>query len=261
MDTLRRPLFLAALALIAIAVLVELGATGLLGGAGAELTALEDLIPASGKVRDEFDALDDEQKEELGDLANQDKPPGLAIRYLALVDGVLLFTVVLMGASLVIPERVHGRVQGLATLIFSILLILGAIVLLFAALLLVLLMISLLLSVPFGTLAYLALYGFFNRGGARVALGLLMALKLGFAVCLVLAHQRFLQNKGLVLLILTSLLGNVIINFLHGLVPVFLVSITDGIAAIIVAILAIIWAILLLIGSLGSVLKAIRLRA
>ena len=36
------------------------------------------------------------------------------------------------------------------------------------------------------------------------ALSLLMTLKLVFAVCLVLAHQRFLQNKGLVLIIITS---------------------------------------------------------
>ncbi|MDX1556424.1 MAG: cation transporter, partial [Xanthomonadales bacterium] len=36
----------------------------------------------------------------------------------------------------------------------------------------------------------------------------LMLLKVVAAVCLVLAHQRFLQNKGLVLLFLTSLLAN-----------------------------------------------------
>jgi hypothetical protein len=34
-----------------------------------------------------------------------------------------------------------------------------------------------------------------------------------------LAHQRFVQNKGIVLLILTSLTANIIVSFLHTLVP------------------------------------------
>jgi hypothetical protein len=101
-------------------------------------------------------------------------------------------------------------------------------------------------------LIYLAVYGFFNRGGAGITLGLLMTLKIAFGVCLVLAQQRFLQNRGLVLMVLTSFAATAIISFLHGLVPGFLVSITDAIGAIIVAIPAVIWAIFLLFGSLGS---------
>jgi VanZ family protein len=84
-----------------------------------------------------------------------------------------------------------------------------------------------------------------------------MFLKLAFAACLVLAHPRFLQNKGLVLIVLTSLLANVIISFLHGFVPVFLVSITDLIAALISGVLAAVWAVFLLVGAVISVVKAI----
>ena len=84
-----------------------------------------------------------------------------------------------------------------------------------------------------------------------------MTLKFGFIVCLILAHQRFLQNKGLVLIVLTSLLANLIIGFLHNFVPGPLVSITDAIGAIIVGILAVIWAIVLLIFSIISIIKAI----
>ena len=65
-------------------------------------------------------------------------------------------------------------------------------------------MVSLLLAPPFGPIAYLALWGGFDTDGATVALGLTMLLKLAFAACLVLAHQRFLQNKGLVVLVLLS---------------------------------------------------------
>jgi hypothetical protein len=200
--------------------------------------------------------LDDEQRRA---LLEQDAPPGVAIRAMALVDGLLFFTVGLIGLSLLLRERLHGRIQGIITLIVSLLALIGAVLLaLLVFLPFLLLLVGLLLAVPFGTLTYLALFGFFNRGGASILLGLLMALKLGFAVCLLLAQQRFLQNKGLVLLILTSILCVVIVGLLHGIVPGFLVSITDAVAAIVLAILAAVWALVFLIGSVGSVIKALR---
>ena len=58
-------------------------------------------------------------------------------------------------------------------------------------------------------------------------------------------------------LILTSLLATLIIGFLHGLVPAFLVSITDAIAAIVVGILALVWAIWFLLRSIPAVAKAV----
>jgi MFS superfamily sulfate permease-like transporter len=51
-----------------------------------------------------------------------------------------------------------------------------------------------------------------------------MTLKIPFGVCLVLAQQRFRQNKGLVLMVLTFFVATAIVSFLHGLVPGFLVS-------------------------------------
>jgi hypothetical protein len=51
--------------------------------------------------------------------------------------------------------------------------------------------------------------------------------------------------------------ANLIISFLHGFVPIILVSITDAIGAIIVGILAVIWAIILLVFAIISVIKAI----
>ena len=255
MQTLRKPFFVAALVLVLLVVLVEAGAVELIRGGAQSATAFLDLVPKDDDLTSALDDLDDD---ELQELLSQDRPPGLAIRYMALLDGVLLFTVGLIGMSLLIRERLHARVQGCLTAIFSLMLIIGTIALILVALALVILMLSLFLAVPFGTLAYLAIYGFFNRGGAAAALALLMALKLGSGVCLVVAQPRFLQNRGLVLLFLTSLLGNVVISFLHGLVPIILVSITDGVAAIVVAILAVIWALVLLIGSIPAVIKALR---
>ena len=120
-------------------------------------------------------------------------------------------------------------------------------------------MLALFLAPPFGTLAYLALFGFFPKGvGAGRCSSTLMALKLAFCVVLFLAQQRFVQNKGLVLLVLTSLVTNILITFLLGIVPSVLVSITDAIAAIIVAIVAIIWAIVMLVIAIIAVIRSAR---
>jgi len=182
----------------------------------------------------------------------------VAKTYLALVDVIPLFVVGLMGAGLILPHKLHGRLQGVVTLIGAIVLILTALVLLIVAIVEVILMVTLLFAFPFGTIAYLIIWGSFPRGDAVVILSLLMFLKLVFAAALVAAQQRFIQNKGLVLLVLTSLVANLIVAFLHGLVPGFLVSITDGIAAIVLAIIAIIWAIVLLIGAIPAIVKAVR---
>ena len=250
MDRLRTPLLILALVLIFIVVLIETG------------TALPGVLPNnrdSVQLPAKMVADTHSSSDQLALLRKQERPPGLGVPYLALLDSIVLFTVVLIGTALLLPERLQGRIQGIATLIFSILLILIAILLIFIALGLLILMIALLLSYPFGTITYLIIYGSFNRPGADIALGLILLLKFGFAVSLLVAQQRFLQNKGLVLLILTSLLCNVIVSFLLGLVPGFLVSITDAIAAIIVGIVAIIWGIVLLIGSIISIIKILRL--
>jgi hypothetical protein len=246
-------MFLIALALLALAVLAELGSLALVPDAPAS-AGLATLVGGDEGMAEALGELSDEERRA---LLEQPRPPGLAIAYLALLDGLLLFSVGLMGASLLVPERVHGRLQGALTLVFALLILLGGIVLVVAAIAVLILMLSLLLATPFGTIAYLALYGFFDRTGAAAVLGVVMALKLGFAVCLVLAHQRFLQNRGLVLLIVTSLIGNVVIGFLHGFVPGFLVSITDALAAIVVAVLALLWALWFLVGSIGGVVRAL----
>lgn len=258
MDSLRKPILFLAVALIAIVVLIEVGSSILPQNANVNPQALRSDLPDSPAptataVAEAFGKADQDEINELG----EETPPGLGIPYMALLDAVLLFTVALIVISLVLPEGVHGRIQGCGTLIFSLLIILGGLVMIFVALGLVMIMVSLLLSVPWGTIAYLVIFGHFDRQGAGAILVLLMMLKLGFAVALIVANPRFLQNKGLVLLVLTSLLANVILSFLHGFVPVFLVSITDGIGAIIMGLLACIWAIILLVGGIVSLVKVI----
>lgn len=227
-DTLRKPFLVIALVLLALAVLAELG-SGF-------------YIDAAGKGASSYDI----------------KTPGLGIPYLAILDGLLLFTILLIGAPLLITDRVHGRIQGIITLIVGFLTFLGAIIMIFAALGLLFLMVSLLMAIPFGTAVYMAKYASFAKGAAAVTLSLIMGLKIAFVVFLVMAHQRFLENKGLVLIILTSFLATIILSFLHGIVPRFLVSITDDIGALVIAILAAIWALFYLIGAIPAVIKALR---
>jgi len=227
-DTLRKPFFVVALVLLALAVLAELGSGFYIDDAADGATSY--------------------------DVAN----PGLGIPYLAVLDGLVLFTILLIGAPLIITDRVHGRIQGIITFIVALLIFIGSLVMIFAALALLLLMVSLLMAIPFGTLVYMAEYADFAKGSAKVTLGLIMSLKLGFVVFLILAHQRFLENKGLILIVLTSFLATIILSFLHGLVPGFLVSITDDIGAIIIAILAAIWALVYLIGAIPAIIKALR---
>ena len=219
MDSLRKPLFIVAVILLVLAVLIELGS---------------------------------------GFYIGTTESPGYGIRYLAILDGLVLFTIGIITAPLLIPASVVGRVQGIISFLFSLLMLIGAIVMIVAAIGLLVLMISLFMAVPFGTVVYLAKFAEFDTGLAAATLGIIMSLKLAFAGFLVFSHQRFLENKGLVLIILTSFLATIIISFLHGLVPSFLVSITDNIAAIITAILAAIWALFYLIGSIPAIIKVLR---
>src|SRR5580704_5454176 len=223
LDTMRKPIFIVALIVIFLTVLVELGSMAVLhvpSQAGSPL-----------------------------DVA----PNGKAIPALAFLDGLVFFATMMIGIALFLSQRFQGNI----TLVFSLLLTLGCIGVVIADFVLLMLMVGLLLSVPFGTIVYFAVWSGFDTTNARLVLSLLMTLKIIFAVCLVLAEQRFLQNKGLMLIIATSLVSNLIIAFLHGFVPRPLVSITDDLAAIVVCILAIIWAVVYLIGGIVSVVKVI----
>src|SRR5882672_10638860 len=218
MERLRTPFFLVALASAILIVLVETGGQFLVGGhdAGAAIA---------------------NQAGQLGVTASPGgaTPPGLGIGYLALVDAVVLFTVGLMGVGLLTPQRLQGRLQGAATLVFAILLILGALAALVVAIGKLILMSTLLFAFPFGTIAYLIIWGDFPRGTTTVLLSLVMFLKFVFAVFLLLAQPRFVQNKGLVALTLTSMICNIVLSFLQGIVPIILVSISDAVGAVVFA--------------------------
>jgi hypothetical protein len=262
LDRLRTPFFVLAVIAVVMSLGAEIGSRFIPVGGRPSRSVVEDVErEARAQLQGEEDLDADEKEELIRDVRAQarspQKPPGLGVPSLGLLDSLLLFSLIVVGLGLIVPERLHGRVQGIGWLIVSILVLIAAIVLILVTLVKALIMIALFLAAPFGTIAYLGMYGSFNRSGAAAVLGVSMFLKMLGAVLLVVAHQRFLQNKGLVLLMLTSLLGNIIVSFLHGLVPIILVSITDAVAAIIIGILAAIWAIVLLVGSIISIIKAV----
>ncbi|HYV47637.1 MAG TPA: hypothetical protein VFA20_22415 [Myxococcaceae bacterium] len=253
---LNRLLFVIAAVLLAIAFCVEVGSS-LLKVPAPSLAATQAAVRREDPTLDEPAAR--AQAVDLLKARSEEPPrPGMAVSYLALLDGLLLFTVLLVGLSLLLPERIHGRVQGVASLVVAIVDILLVLLLVPLALVLLLLMFGLFIAPPFGTLAYLAVWGFFDRDGAAVTLSIVMFLKVAFAVVLVISQPRFIQNKGLVLLIATSLVANVVVAFLHGLVPGVMVSITDALAAIVVGILAFAWSVLMAVAALISIVRAIR---
>lgn len=224
MGGLRRPFFIAALALFVLVILLELGSAFLVTDGSAPTV-------------------------------------GAGVGSLALLDGLVLFTLILLGASLVVPLRIYGRIQGLVTLVVCLLWILMCFLMILQALVKLFLMIGLFVAVPFGTIAYLALWGNFPVRGAALMLGLLLLLKIAAGVLLILAQPRFLRIRGLVILVVLSVLLQLILGIVHGLLPGPVVSIGDQFWAIVVGVVALIWAIVMLIGSIPAIVNAIRVSA
>jgi hypothetical protein len=256
MQDLRRIPFFIAIFLLLLIVAAETGGRLIKtppGNIGSVCGGLSQngLLDALGiDLDDNEDACDDAD-----DLRTDVK--GLGVPTLAFVDGVLLFMAGFMALALVVRESIIGRIQGIATFIFSLILLIAVIVVIFAALGKLLLMVGLLLSVPFGTIAYFAIYASFPRAPMLAMLSTIMLFKVGFIVLLLMAQQRFLQNRALMLLVVTSFVCNVIVSLLLGIVPGFLASITDALAAIIVGIIGAIWLLFLLIGSIPAIIKAV----
>jgi hypothetical protein len=186
-------------------------------------------------------------------------PPGLAIPYLALPNGLLLIIVGLMALPLLIGNRMIPLFGGILSVLGGLAAVIAGIVMAIIAVVALTVMVSLLLATPFGTLAYLAIFGFFSVGASAALLALIMFLQLAAIVFLIVAQQSMLGNKRLMFWLLLSVLLTFVTMILHSIVPVFLVSITDSIAAIIIAIVGAVWGLLTLIGGIVSLVKQLNL--
>jgi hypothetical protein len=192
--------------------------------------------------------------------AGTQSPPGLGGPYLALLDGILLFTTIVFGAGHFRPDGLIARIASVLWLVLSILGILGSILMALAALQAIMLMLALLMAAPFGTLAYLALFAHFPASKAVAALSFIIVLKLAFIVMLAITDLGYLKNKPLMMLAGLSILATWLTSFLIALPPRFLASITDGVGALVTAIIALVMLVLICFGSLVGVVKGLRVR-
>ncbi|GAA2095538.1 hypothetical protein GCM10009841_06720 [Microlunatus panaciterrae] len=259
MDQLRRPFLIGSLVAIGLVLLICLGSNLFTGpppfGERVSSAMNDPFVRAQLAERgiDPFDA-----QQQLSQTRAED-PPGLAIPDLALVNGLLLLILVLTALPLLIGDRATGTVQGIVSIVGGLLGLLGGIVLAIVAFVALMLMVSLFLAAPFGTLAYLAIFGSFDTGGSALILGVVIVLQVLGAILLVIAQQRFLLSKGLVLLFLTALLLTLLTSILHSIVPGILVSITDAIGALIISIVGAIWSLVILIGGIVGALRLLQL--
>jgi hypothetical protein len=221
---LRTPFFIVALMAIASAVALEIGSTWFLSAQQAR--------------------------------SSQSVQSQLGIPSLWLLDVSLLWTLALGALALVMNKNLLARAQGIATLILSIVIIVVGLKTLLTAFVLLIVMIALLSSF-FGWLVYLPLFGLFGTGSAATVLGAITFFKLAAVMLLVLAQQRFLESKGLVLLLVLSLVCDLLLSFLQSLPPGILVSVTDAVGAIVICVIAIIYAIFQAVWAIVAILRAV----
>ena len=235
MAGIRKPLLWVATAITFVVVLIELGATEMLP-APVSAAAVPGLLSKSSYPS--------------GD------PAGWGIPYLAMIDGLLCYALLMMALSVTVSAAVQTRFEKIATLIGSLLYVLAGLAWLLTAMAMLLLMVGTVLA-PSGIAIYMGKWGAFPIGSAAGTLGAVMTLKIGAVIVLFLAHPYFAKNIPLVVLLLLSFIGTALISFLHGFVPFPFVSIADVLAALIVGILGWIWGIILLLSGLLQVIKLI----
>ncbi len=259
MDSLRKPFLVLAVVAVVIAFLACLGSSLVTGPPPfAERVQSTLSNPKVVALLDQYDIDADDARDSLSDT-RPENPPGLGIPALALIEGLLALVLLITALPLLIGERVTGVLTGGLSIIGGLVALLAAIATAIVSFTALMLMVSLLLAAPFGTLAYLALFGSFDTGGAGVFTSLVLGLTLAALVLLVFAQQRFVKGKGLMLLLGTAALLAFVTSLLHSIVPGFLASITDALAALITAIVSAIWALLVLIWGVVAAVRVLRL--
>lgn len=222
MTALRKPLLLLAVIVLVLAFLIEAGSLGFMPVGGAA-------TPSAPQA-------------------------GYGIAALAIFDALLLLTIGLIAAPMVVSQEAIGRTQGLLTFAVACL-VLG---LAAAALIRAVFMLYLMLGLLMVFIPYAVLWADFPVAAAGLTLTGLLLLKAAAGVCLVLAHPKFLTNKGLVALMLFSICLTMLVSGLQAFPPRVLASIGDTIASIVVLILTLVWAAVFALASLPAVKKAIK---
>ncbi|HEX7079407.1 MAG TPA: hypothetical protein VF329_00130 [Gammaproteobacteria bacterium] len=181
--------------------------------------------------------------------------PGLGGPYLALLDGILLYFVVVTSLGYFRFKAQVAKAAAVAGLILSLVGVVVSFLLIVAAFLAIMLMLGLLFAAPFGTLAYLDLFANFPKQRAIEALSFIMLLKVFFLFMLALTDLGYLKNKLLVILIGLSMLATWLTSMLIAWPPGFLSSITDAVGALVTAVIAFVWLIVTLVASILGIAR------
>lgn len=249
----RRLLLFIALGAIVVIVLTELGVAVVINPAPVADSEMRSALEQAGVGPDDVDSA----LSSGGVGVSRDRTVGLAIPALALLDGLTLAALAGIAFGIVNPG-LQGKVVAPANLVVSIVIVIVAVASIVMTLALVGLMISLLLAAPFGTIIYFVRWGFFPRGSAQAILATVLLLRLVMSGCLVVAMPRVWKQVRLLVMVATGFVAHFLVAFLHALVPVPLVAITDAVAAIVVAIMATVWALIVLVWSIQGVVRLVR---
>ncbi len=181
---------------------------------------------------------------------------GLGIPADALMTLWLFIAVALILVGTLPKKGLIPVITGIVNVVAGIILLILSIVVIVGGIAKLLFMLGLLLAFPFGPLIYLALFGFFARPAAAATLFFALLGKAATGILLVIGNRTMLKVPSMVILILCTILCGIIVAFLHAIVPLFLVSVTDSLAAIIVGIIVLIWSIWFLIGGIVQLITA-----
>ncbi len=248
-----RARFLAALALLLVAIVVELAG-------GAVVTAHpvgRDGRPGPAVLGRPGVAVLAHQGQvdttELAQVASRGTRPGpSALAAQALIDGLLLMVIGAVVMPRLLPGRDLARRLRLGTFGVSLVLLLAAMAVGVAAIARLRYLAALYLSPPVGTLSYLLLYGSFPRAAGLVALAVLMSLKVGACLVLWRADPTARSRRGVGGLALTSVGATVVAAFGYALAGSGTAAITDAAAAAVVALAAVAWAGVLVSGTVRT---------
>jgi hypothetical protein len=253
-----RPVLAASLALLVVIVILEIVAGAALRPARRAHNQAQVLAIPGVQTMIHGVALD--PTELAGVAAHQHQPSPLALPSQALIDGLLLVSVASLALPRLLPRarpvpEATGRAGAvnrgarLGSCLFSLAILLVSIAVAVASIARLRYLVALYLSPPVGTLSYLLLYGSFRRGAGLLALTALMVLKVGACLLVWRALPRAAAKRGVGGLALTSVGATVVTTICYALAPTSLGTIVDALAAGVVALVALLWAGVLVSGS------------
>lgn len=243
----RQPLLLIAFGLVAAVVVVELVAGPILRPApGPDPEAQVLAIPGVATMI-QGTQIDPTELKGVEQSRRRRAPSAFAAQ--VLIDGLLLLETLTVGIPRLVARRWLARRARLVSFLGSLAILLVGIVVVVGAIARLRYLVALYLSPPLGTLSYLLLYGSFSRRDALLALTLVIALKGATSLVLSRIHLGTPAWRGIMGLALTSLAATVITAVCYSWASVALDNITDALAAAVAAMAAVLWAGVLVSGS------------